>query len=160
MIFFKNNTVKPYLVGANDFCSKSKKSVWGYQSLLPLFLFSVDSRETFLGSFYPCRLQTNKSNFFELLFRAETEPVRIFSTRPDRYISKSSPVDRSDRPVSDRAGRPVFLQKVFVYCSMYLMKNFRNGEHGWGVKICDFGRGSQKKKQKNFFFVFAKMTQF
>ena len=34
--------------------------------LLPLFLFSVGSRETFLGSFYPCRLQINKSNFFEL----------------------------------------------------------------------------------------------
>ena len=33
---------------------------------MPLFLFSVGSRETFLGSFYPCRFQINKSNFFEL----------------------------------------------------------------------------------------------
>ena len=36
------------------------------------------------------------------------------------------------RPVSDRPGRPVFLQKVFVHCSMYLMKNFQKGGRGMG----------------------------
>ena len=41
--------------------------------LLPLFLFSVDSRETFLGSFYPCHLQINKSNFFELPSKLVTD---------------------------------------------------------------------------------------
>ena len=35
------------------------------------------------------------------------------------------------------------------------MKNFQKGEwHGWGVKICDFGRGSQKKRQKNLCFFY------
>ena len=52
------------------------------------------------------------------------------------------------QPVSDRPGRPVFLQKVFVHCSIYPMKNFPKGGHGWNIKICDFGRGSQKNKQK------------
>ena len=41
--------------------------------MLPLFLFSVDFRETFLGSFYPCRLQINKSNFFELPSKLVTD---------------------------------------------------------------------------------------
>ena len=46
--------------------------------------------------------------------------------------------------------------EVFFHCSMYLTKNFQKGEmHGWGVKICDFGRESQKKKEKKLFF-FAK----
>ena len=30
------------------------------------FCFQWAPRETFLGSFYPCRFQINKSNFFEL----------------------------------------------------------------------------------------------
>ena len=47
-------------------------------------------------------------------------------------------------------GRPVFLQKVFVHCSMYLMKNFQNGGAWRGVKICDFGRGLRKKTLKKF----------
>ena len=34
------------------------------------------------------------------------------------------------QPISDRPGRPVFLQKVFVYCSMHLMKNFQK-EEAW-----------------------------
>ena len=39
------------------------------------------------------------------------------------------------------------------------MKNFQKGEgkgHGWGVKICDFARESQKKTQKNFSVFFCK----
>ena len=44
-----------------------------------------------------------------------------------------------------------FLQKVFLHYSMFLMKNFQNGGgHGWGVQMCDFRRGSEKKTQKNF----------
>ena len=37
---------------------------------------------------------------------------------------------------------------------MYLIKNFqKRGEgHGWGVKICDFARESQKKTKKKFAF--------
>ena len=33
----------------------------------------MDSRETFLGSFDPCRLQINKSNFFELPSKLVTD---------------------------------------------------------------------------------------
>ena len=36
------------------------------------------------------------------------------------------------------------------------MKNFQIGGHGWGVKNCDFRRGSQKKKTQKKFFVFSK----
>ena len=44
---------------------------------------------------------------------------------------------------------------------MYLMKNFQKGRgHRLGVKICDFGRESQKKKRKKSFAFFATMTQF
>ena len=39
-------------------------------------------------------------------------------------------------------------------------EKFSKGGHGWGVKICNFGRGSQKKKRKKSFAVFAKMIQF
>ena len=38
-------------------------------------------------------------------------------------------------------------------CSLFNVSNekfSKAGGHGWGVKICDFGRGSQKKMQKNF----------
>ena len=34
------------------------------------------------------------------------------------------------------------------------------GGHGWGVKICDSGWRSQKKKRSKFFIFFAKITQF
>ena len=33
------------------------------------------------------------------------------------------------------AGRPVFLQKVFVHCSMHLMKNFQKGGMGKVLKF-------------------------
>ena len=39
------------------------------------------------------------------------------------------------------------------FCSLFNASNkkFSKGEgHRWGVKICDFGRGSQKKNAKNF----------
>ena len=36
------------------------------------------------------------------------------------------------------------------------MKNFQKGGHGSGVKICDFGRGSQKKNATKNFCVFCK----
>ena len=53
-----------------------------------------------------------------------------------------------------------FLKKVFVPCSMYLIKNFQKGVgHRWDVKICDFERGLRKKRKKIFTF-FAKITQF
>ena len=44
----------------------------------------------------------------------------------------------------------VFLKKFFLHGSMHLMKNFQKGRHGWGVKICHYGRGAQKKTLKNF----------
>ena len=55
------------------------------------------------------------------------------------------------RPVSDRPGRPVFLQKVFVPCSMYLMKNFqKGGGMGEVLKFVTLDGGIRKKKRKNF----------
>ena len=89
----------------------------------------------------------------------EMEPIRIFSTRPVNFkISAGWP---AVRPVSDRPGRPVFLQKVFVHWSMYLMKNFqKGGGHGWGVKICDSGQGSQKKKSKKILRFLQKWLNF
>ena len=33
------------------------------------------------------------------------------------------------------------------------------GGHGRGIKICDFGRGSQKRKCKKIFEFFASITQ-
>ena len=58
------------------------------------------------------------------LFMSEMEAVRIFSTRPVNFkIIADRPAGQS---VSDRRGRPFFfLLKVFVHCSMYLMKNFQ-----------------------------------
>ena len=54
--------------------------------------------------------------------RPEMEPVRIFSTQPINFkIYAGWPANRS---VSKRPGRPFFSQKIFVHCSMYLMKNF------------------------------------
>ena len=57
------------------------------------------------------------------------------------------------------AGRPVFwparstgfLQKVFVHCSMYLMKNFQNGG-GMGEvqKFVTLDGGLRKETQNNF----------
>ena len=87
------------------------------------------------------------------------ETVRIFLTRPVNFkIYAGGPAGRTD---SDRPGRLVILRKVFVHCSMYLIKNFRKGGgHGLGVKICDCGRGFQKKKRKIIFVFFAKITQF
>ena len=86
------------------------------------------------------------------------EPVRIFSTRPDRQISKSSPVNR---PVDRFLTGPVdrfFLQKVFVYCSMYLMKNFQKGVGGMGevLKFVTLDEDLRKKSKKSLFF--SKMT--
>ena len=54
------------------------------------------------------------------------EPVRIFSTRPVNFKIIAG------RPVSDWPGRPFFLQKVFVHCSTYLMKNFQKKGRGHG----------------------------
>ena len=49
------------------------------------------------------------------------ERVKIFLTRPDP----------TDQPVSNRPGRPFFLQEIFVHCSMHITKNFQIGEgHG------------------------------
>ena len=64
MTFFKNNTAKGVFSAAMTFAVRVR--IREYQSLLTLFLFSVYSQETFLGSFYPCRLQISKGNFFEL----------------------------------------------------------------------------------------------
>ena len=52
----------------------------------------------------------------------------------------------------------VFLQKVFVHCSMHLMKNFQKGGDGWGVKICDFkwDKILQKIKKKIFLRILQK----
>ena len=83
-------------------------------------------------------------------------------TRPVIFKSTAGwPAGRqAGQPVSDRPGWPFFLQKDFVHWSMYLMKNFQKGGHVWGVKICDFGRWSQKKKNAKNFCVFWKITQF
>ena len=54
-----------------------------------------------------------------------------------------------------------FLPKVFLHYSMYLMKNFQKGGHGWGIKnlILDGGlrKTSNPEKRKKilaFFCVF------
>ena len=77
------------------------------------------------------------------------EPVRMFSTLPDRYASKSTPVDR---PV-DR----FFLQKVFVHCSMHLMKNFQ--KRGGMTEVLKFVTpdGVSEKKRIKIFAFFAKI---
>ena len=61
------------------------------------------------------------------------ELVRIFSTRPVNFkIYAGWPAGRpADQPVSDQSGWPGFSQKVFVYSSMHLLKNFKKGRgHG------------------------------
>ena len=66
---------------------------------MPLFLFSMDSQETFLSSFYPCRLQTNKGNFLELpsilvTFREIAEPkvtvltIYVFSVLQEMFFQQ------------------------------------------------------------------------
>ena len=82
------------------------------------------------------------------------EPVKIFPTRPVNFKIMAG------RPVSDRPGRPVFLQEVFVHCSMYLTKNFQTGG-GMGevLKFVTLDGGLRKKRKKSFVF-FAKVTQF
>ena len=53
-----------------------------------------------------------------------------------------------------------FLQKVFVHCSVHLIKNFqKKGAHRWVVKIYDSEWRSQKKRKKIFAF-FTKIAQF
>ena len=60
---------------------------------------------------------------------AKMEPVMIFLTGPVNFkISAGWPASQqASQPVSDWPSRPVFLQKVFVYCSKYLMKIFQKG---------------------------------
>ena len=55
----------------------------------------------------------------------------------------------------------MFLQKVSVYCSMYLMKKFQNGGRGMGevLKFVTLDGGLRNKMKKKFAF-FAKMTNF
>ena len=62
--------------------------------------------------------------------------------------------------LTDRADRPVILWKVFVHCSMHLMKNFqKEGAMGEVLKFVtpDWGL---RTKRKNIFSFFAKISQF
>ena len=77
------------------------------------------------------------------------ELVRIFSTRRVNFKIIAG------LPVSDRPGRPVFLQKVFVHCSTYLMQNFqKGGGMGEVLKFVTLDRFSEKKNAKKLFCVF------
>ena len=51
-------------------------------------------------------------------------------------------------PVSDRPGRPVFLQKIFVHCSMHQMKNFQKGGMGEVLKFVTLTGVSEKHAKK------------
>ena len=84
------------------------------------------------------------------------EPVRIFSTRPVNFKLIAG------WPVSDRPGRPVFLQKVFVHCSMYLMKNFQKGRGRGMGEVLKFVTldGDLRKKGKNFLRFLQKWLSF
>ena len=70
------------------------------------------------------------------------EPVRIFSTRPDGKFQ-------------NHRQSTVFLQKVFVYCLMYLMKIFQKGGMVEVLKFVALD-GGLRKKRKKFFYVFCK----
>ena len=84
------------------------------------------------------------------------EPVKIFSTRPDRLISKSMPVDRFLTGPVDL----FFLRKVFVHFSMHLTKNVsKGGGMGEVLQFVTPDWSLRKKAQKIFAF-FAKITQF
>ena len=80
-------------------------------------------------------------------YRPEMEPVRIFPTRLVNFKIMAG------RPVSDRPSRPVFLQKVFVRCSMYLTKNFQKGGMGEVLKFVTLDGGLRKKLKKVLFFL-------
>ena len=54
----------------------------------------------------------------------------------------------------------VFLQKVFVHCSMHLMNNFQKGGMDEVLKFLTPDGGLKKKNVKNFFAFFAKTTRF
>ena len=92
------------------------------------------------------------------LVRTKIEPFKIFSTQPEHQISKSTLVDR---PVDRFLTGPVDRFFTEDFCSVFDASNekFLKRGHGSGVKILDFGRGSQKKTHKSFAF-FAKITQF
>ena len=85
--------------------------------------------------------------------KTEMEPIKIFSTRPVNFkIIAGWP---AGQPVSDRPGRPVFLQKVFVHCSMYVMKIFqKRGGMGEILKFVTLDGGLRKKSKKNFCIFF------
>ena len=81
------------------------------------------------------------------------------------FLDPTRPVNFKiiDRPVNRFLTGPVdryFLQMGFVHCSMYRKKNFQKGGHEWGVKICDFGRGFQKKRKNFLFFFLQKWLNF
>ena len=87
------------------------------------------------------------------------EPVRIFSTRPVNFkiyagFQKSifkiqfQNLNFKIQLVSDRPVRPFFLQKVFVHCSMHLMKNFQKVGMDEVLKFMTPGGGLRKKRTK------------
>ena len=78
------------------------------------------------------------------------EPVKIFSTRPVNFKLYAG------RPVFDRPAQPVFLQKDFVCCLMYLMKNFQKREGGVGEVLKFVTPDGVSKKTHNSFCVFCK----
>ena len=80
-------------------------------------------------------------------YTAEIEPVSIFATRTVNFKIIAG------RPVSDRPGRPVFLPKVFVHCSMYQMKNFQKGEV---LKFVTLEGDLRKKNAKKVCFFLQK----
>ena len=86
---------------------------------------------------------------------SEMEPVRIFSTRPDRQISKSSPVDR---PVDRFLTGPVdrFFYRRFLFTVQGIeWKIFKRG--GGMGEVLNFVtlKGVSEKSAKSF-FVFCK----
>ena len=118
-----------------------------------------------------CRAQKNKMN----------KNKRLFTILLISYSRDGTGQDFLDptQPVNSKIyagwpgfllvhGRPVFLQKVFVHCSMHLMKNFRKGRAklklikmamGEMLNFVTLNGGLRKKTQK-IFCVFCKIPQF
>ena len=78
------------------------------------------------------------------------EPVRIFSTRPNRYISKITSVDGPvDRFLTDPVDR--FFTKGF--CSLFNTSNEKFSKGGMLGEVLKFVTpdGGLRKKKQNFF---------
>ena len=106
------------VIDENKLLSQSKKNILTYVLLSNTISF-VRKRKRYVELSWQemsCQLRDGTGQDF----LDPTRPVnfKIIAGRP------------AGRPVSDRPGRPVLLQKVFLHCSMYLMKNFQKRAHG------------------------------